>query len=148
MPEIVGSILIGADDLVIELVRSRIPEMQGRQFAYPTALGVVRRGQLVGGVVYHEYRGHDVQMSAAFDTRAWATEGTLRALWTYPFITMGCARATMIVARKNKRARKFLEHMGMTLEGVLRKGLDGVQDAFVYGLLREDCRWIKEKTNG
>jgi hypothetical protein len=144
-PQVVGSILIGADDLVIELVRSRIPEMAGKQFAHPRALGVVRRGQLVGGVVYHEFRGFDIQLSAAFDTADWCLPGTLRALWAHPFLTLGCVRATMIVGRKNRRARKLLMGMGMREEGLVRKGLDGVQDAVVYGMLRDECKWIKDK---
>jgi RimJ/RimL family protein N-acetyltransferase len=144
-PQIVGSILLGADDLVIEMVKSRIPEMRGKDFAFPRGLGVVRNGNLVGGVVYHEYRGHDVQMSAAFDSAGWALPGTLRALWSYPFDTMGCKRATMIIGRKNKRARRFCRGMGMTEEGLLRKGLDGMQDAVIYGMLRDECKWLKDK---
>ena len=82
---IVGSILIGADALVGEMVKSRIPHMRGEEWGPYTALGVVRRGKLVGGVVYHCYRGFDVQISAAFDQVGWALPGTLRALCAYPF---------------------------------------------------------------
>jgi hypothetical protein len=128
---IVGSLLLGADELVGEMVKSRV------------AIGVIRRGQLVGGVVYHAYRTFDIQLSAAFDTVGWALPGTVRALLAYPFNELGVSRVTAFTGRKNKKAKKLLTDLGFTLEGVAKRGLDGIEDAFAYGLLREDCRWLK-----
>ncbi len=88
-PIIIGSILIGADALVGEMVKSRISHMRGQEWGPCTALGVVRRGRLAGGVIYHCYRGFDVQVSGAFDQVGWALPGTLRGpvclsvLWNY-----------------------------------------------------------------
>lgn len=142
-PVIVGSLLLGADEMVAELVRSRIPHMREKSFGQCTAFGVIRRGVMVGGVVFHGYRGFDIIMSGAFDGPGWALPGTLRALCTYPFIDLGCKRVTTITGKKNKAARKFNEKFGFTLEGVLKHGLDGQQDACIYGLVKEDCRWLK-----
>src|SRR5689334_17844169 len=111
-PAVVGSILIGADALVGGLVKSRIPHMRGREWGPHTALGVVRRGKLVGGVVYHGYRGFDVQISAAFDEIGWALPGTLRALGAYPFLDLKVERVTVITGRKNRKARKVLCDLG------------------------------------
>jgi hypothetical protein len=33
--------------------------------------------------------------------------------------------------------------LGAVYEGFLRHGLDGDRDALVFGMLREDCRWLK-----
>ena len=140
---IVGSILLGADDLVSELVASRIPYMRNHSFGPCTALGVVRRGVLIGGAVYHNYVGHDVQVSIAFDSPGWALPGTLRALFDYPFNQLGCARMTALIGRSNKKSRKITEGLGFKLEGVHRKGLDGSEDAISYGMLKEHCPWIK-----
>jgi hypothetical protein len=52
-PVIVGSILIGADEMVSAMVAARIPHVSFDRY---TALGVVRRGALIGGAVYHNYR--------------------------------------------------------------------------------------------
>lgn len=142
-PVIVGSILIGADDLVSEMVRSRIPQMRDRSFGECTALGVVRRGVLVGGWVYHRYRGFDVMISAAFDRPGWALPGTVRALFEYPFHQLGCERISAWTGKKNRKARKALEDLGFVLEGVCKRGYDGVEDACMYGLLKQDCRWLK-----
>ena len=144
-PVIVGSILLGADEMVAGMVAARIPNLTFDKY---TALGVVRRGVLVGGVVYHHYIGHDIQVSIAFDSPGWALPGTLRALFDYPFNQLGCRRMTATIGRKNKKSRKICEGLGFKLEGVHPKGLDGQQDAMSYGLLKEDCRWIKDRNNG
>jgi RimJ/RimL family protein N-acetyltransferase len=144
-PLIVGSILIGADEMVAAMVAARIPHVSFDRY---TALGVVRRGVLIGGAVYHNYVGHDVQVSIAFDSPGWALPGTLRALFHYPFNQLGCRRMTAMIGRRNKKSRRMCEGLGFKLEGVHLKGLDGEQDVFSYGLLKEHCRWIKEREHG
>jgi hypothetical protein len=128
--------------MVAAMVAARIPNVS---FGEYTALGVVRRGKLVGGVVYHNYVKHDIQVSIAID-------GSLfmpwRALFSYPFNQLGCRRITAMIGRKNKKSRKICEALGFKLEGVHLKGLDGQQDVMSYGLLKEHCRWIKEREHG
>jgi hypothetical protein len=147
-PIIVGSILIGADALVGEMVKARIPHMRGQDWGPYTALGVVRRGKLVGGVVYHCHRGFDVQIGAAFDQVGWALPGTLRALCVYPFLEMKVQRVSVLTGRKNRKARKLLCDLGFKFVGVARRGLDGVEDAFIFEILKENCKWLKDRTNG
>jgi hypothetical protein len=139
---IVGSILFGADKMVAAMVAARIPNIS---FGEYTALGVVRRGKLVGGVVYHNYVEHDIQVSIAVDGASFMP---WRGLFAYPFGQLGCSRITAMIGRKNKKSRKIAEALGFKLEGVHPKGLDGQQDAMSYGLLKEDCRWIKDRNNG
>jgi RimJ/RimL family protein N-acetyltransferase len=131
--------------MVAAMVAARIPNVSFDRY---TALGVVRYGQLIGGAVYHNYIGHDVQVSIAFDSPGWALPGTLRALFHYPFNQLGCRRMTAMIGRRNKRSRKICEGLGFKLEGVHLKGLDGTQDVMSYGMLKEHCRWIKERENG
>jgi hypothetical protein len=139
-PYIVGSILFGADEFISNHVASRIPHMQA-PFGPCTALGIVRGGNLVGGVVYHGYVGHDIQVSIALDSSAFLP---WRALFAYPFEQLGCARLTAFTGRKNKKARKLLENLGFRLEGVHERALDGTSDAMSYGMLKENCRWIRD----
>jgi len=146
MAELVGSVLFGADDIVTEMVRLRIPHMRESSFGPCTALGVVRRGELIGGAVFHNYRGHDIEMSAAFDRPDWCLPQTVRTLFSYPFVQLGCIRMTTITGRRNKRARSANERNGFKLEGVARRALDGREDAFIYSMLREECRWIPQPT--
>ena len=130
------------------MVKSRIPHMRGQEWGPCTTLGVVRRGKLVGGVVYHCYRGFDVQISAAFDQIGWALPGTLRALCAYPFLELKVQRVSVLTGRKNKKARKLLCDLGFKFVGVARRGLDGNEDAFIFELLKENCKWLKDRDNG
>jgi RimJ/RimL family protein N-acetyltransferase len=144
MPGVVGSVLFGADDVVASFVKSRLPP--STRFRDYAALGVVRDGVLCGGVVYHNYceleHGSVIEASYAFDTARWAFPATLRTLFAYPFVQLGCARMTAIVAKGNKRSRRFVEGVGFHLEGVHPRAMDGKQTALSYGMLKEQCRWI------
>lgn len=144
-PVQVGSVLFGADELVAAFVRARLgPSTRFRDF---TALGVVRDRVLCGGVVYHNYceleHGRIIEASLAFDNPRWAFPQTLRTLFFYPFVQLGCVRMTSIVSKNNKRSRRFCEGIGFKLEGVHPCAIDGVKTALSYGMLKEDCRWIR-----
>lgn len=141
----VGSVVFGWDDVVVPFVQARIPLMQNSGFGACTALGVVRDGTLLGGVVYNNYNGHDIHATYAFDSPKWCTPGVLRTLFAYPFVQLDCVRMTAIVGRKNKHARNMVERLGFKLEGVHPKAADGRVDAMSYGLLRKHCKWIKPK---
>lgn len=147
MPEVLGSVLFGADEFVAQFVRAKLgPNNFLDKY---TALGVVRRGVFVGGVVYHNFHelpfGNLIEVSIAFDDASWALPQTLRTLFTYPFINLDCVRMTAVVGENNNRSRKMVQGLGFTQEGVHPKARDGRETAFSYGLLREDCRWIKPR---
>lgn len=145
---IVNDVLYGADADIIEMVRQRIPHAENGFSKDAVALGVVRHGRLLGGAVFDQYTEHQGQsnivMSAAFDSPAWCTRKTLRQLYSYPFVQVGCRRMTTITRADNATARKADLMMGFREEGVLRCYFPGDVDAIVYGMLREECRWIKD----
>jgi RimJ/RimL family protein N-acetyltransferase len=143
-PTRVGPLVFGADKVVAEFVRRRVPYARG-SFDPCAAIGVIRGEKLVGGVVYYDYLPdfRSIEVAFAFDTPRWATPTVLRAVCKYPFDQLGCVRVTAIVAKKNKRSRQMVEHIGFRLEGVARKGFL-VEDACIYGLLRPECRWLKD----
>lgn len=113
----------------------------GPEFGACQAIGVERDGELVGGVVYHDFREVDMQMSCAATDPRWLSRGRLRVFFAYPFVQCGCLRVSTIAARANKRARRLNEGLGFRLEGVARKAWQG-KDACLYGMLREECKWI------
>lgn len=145
---IVDAVLYGMDATVLAFVHERLPHVG--DFGPCVALGVVRDGALIGGVVFNNYnpRGRDIEISAAFDTSAWFRPRTLRRILEYPFATAECARLTLQVGRKGKPARAFAEKAGFRLEGVKRRGFDGRQDLMMYGLLASECRFLKGLAHG
>lgn len=141
-PMKIGHLVINADEFVAAFVKARIPYVS--DFGPYRAIGVVCNDRFVGGVVYHGYRqrDRDIQVSLAFDTPRFAMRQTLRGLFSYPFIELGCARMTAFVPRSNKRSRRFCEGLGFKHEGVARKAIAG-EDAFLFGMLRDECKWLK-----
>jgi RimJ/RimL family protein N-acetyltransferase len=146
-PLIVGSILIGADEMVKAFVAPRLPH-GGHFSSRDTALGVIRSGKLVGGVVYHDYTGSTVFVSIAFDDPKWALPGTLRALFDYPFNTLKVENFLAGTGRKNKRARKLLEGLGFELVGMVKNYWGIGKDSALYQMPRSKCRWLKENKDG
>lgn len=114
----------------------------GQQMA--SAIGVVIGNRLVAVCVYHTFRKMvpDIEMTIIADTPRWATRGAIQFLLAYPFNQLGCRRVTALIGRKNKRSRRLVEGLGWKLEGTCRRAWDGKQDCMVYGMLREECRWL------
>ena len=153
-----GALWVGVDEFVAAYVASRVPHMDARHGFGPrdpitgrlpyVALGVCVRDRFAGGVVLHSSHSVNgkkinIEMSAAFEPGSgWATKATLRQLFAYPFVQNDYVRLTTITARSNKVARKGNVALGFKLEGVARKSIDGREDAMIYGMLREDCRFI------
>lgn len=144
-----GSVLFGADEFVANFVRVRLGAHTRFVGGY-SALGVVRKGVFVGGVVYHNYcrlpHGNCIEVSFAFDDPMWALPGTLKTVCTYPFLNLDCNRVTALVAKSNLRSRSVVEKIGFRREGSHPKGMDGKEAAISYGLLREVCMWIKPRS--
>ena len=109
-----------------------------------TTLGLVSGHALVAGVVYNSFEACNVCAHiGAVPGGHWLTPRFLRAMFDYPFNQMGKRRITALVARKNKRARRFVEKLGFKLEGTLSHYYER-DDMIVYGLLREKCAFLPE----
>ena len=139
--QVVNDVLYGASADIVEYVRQRIPNAAFGFAPDAVGLGVVKQGQLLGGVVFDQYTGLNIVMSAAFESPRWATPKTLRQLFAYPFITAGCRRITAITTPENKAARAITK-IGFQQEGILRNFFPGDVDGVVLGLLREECPYL------
>lgn len=97
--------------------------------------------RVLGVVLYENYTGEDIEISAVGFETGWLTRSLLFSLFAYPFGQLDCRRVTSRVLSSNRAARRLCEHMGFRQEGLLRKALHG-EDIVVYGMLREECRFI------
>jgi hypothetical protein len=102
----------------------------------------------IGGVVITNYRDFDCAISVASETSLAWSDGVCRAVFTYVYDQLGCVRVTSYTKKSNKRCRAFLDGLGFQLEGTIRKGYSGKAAALVYGLLREECRWLGDYDDG
>lgn len=111
------------------------------------ATGVVLDDRLVGACVWHDYRvlerGAAMQGSFASVSPRWITRRVLGEMFAYPFAQLGVTRLWGIAARSNKKARSFNERLGFRFESMARRAWDGEEDAAIYSMLPEECRWLK-----
>jgi len=108
-----------------------------------TAIGLIDETQILAAVIYNDF--YEVGCSihiAAVPGRQWMTRALLKAAFTYPFIQLGYQRLTGYVPAKNWEARRLDEHLGFKQEGLLRQMLPD-DDVILYGMLRNECRFIK-----
>jgi hypothetical protein len=137
----VGSLglLVGYDEAIARWVTSRLglPD-----FEPCIAIGITRGADLIAGVVYAAYCQANIEMTIASASPAWCTRAVLKSLFWYPFEQLGCHRVTAITEGKNRPVREFLLRLGFQEEGVMRRSYLSGADAVIYGMLREECRWL------
>ena len=109
------------------------------QFKNARALGFANKSGLIAVVVLHDLSPPNVFLSWASESPRWMTRKTILTIFDWAYVQLRCERITGLVERKNKRARKIDEGLGMKLEGVLRKASPSGQDLFVYGLLKKEA---------
>lgn len=87
---------------------------------------------------YRNINGHILSDGSS----QWAKPEFIRAMFQYPFLQMGYARITAPIAENNKAARRFVEKLGFTLEGSMRGYRHDGDAQLIYGILREECRYV------
>ena len=133
-------VIYGRDFVISKWVGHRIDE---DDFGPCTAIGLEEDGNLIAGVVYNLYNGPSICMHvAAVPGKRWMTRDFLYRAFAYPFIQLGCRRVTGLVRVDNIEARRFDEHLGFVQEGVIRRGASDGTDMILYGMLKEECRWL------
>ena len=133
------SLVIG--EKVVEWVAKRTNEYGN--FGAAQGIGWGRNGALVAGVAYAEWNGPNVVCHIASDgSRRWATRSYLWTIFDYPFNQLKVKRITVCVGEGNGASRRFVEHLGFTLEATLDSAHPS-GDLLVYRMFRHDCRFLR-----
>lgn len=125
-------LLMDSPHEVLAFVQERIEmPLEPRGFQ---AIGVTRRGKLVGGCVFHDMQRNrgDIWLSIA-GNGAWLTDEVLHCFFWNIFENLACAHATCRLAEDNIKARRALERVGFVEEGRQRRAWDGKRDAILMG---------------
>lgn len=99
-------------------------------------------------VVYTDFSFPNICMHIAGVGKKWLTRQFLYKAFWYPFEYLKCTRVTGIVSSKNREAQVFDEHIGFIKEGLLRKAGSENEDLIIYGMLKEECRFLQRKNYG
>ena len=135
--------ILAREDLrVATWVAAQMPIFEFGSTPY-TAIGLANeQGQIVAGVVYQNFIKTCIDVHIAAVGRRWATREFLGECCRYPFEQLGCRRMTGLVPGKNARGADFDEKFGFKWEGRIRHILPDGDDIIMYGMLREECRWL------
>lgn len=106
-------------------------------------IGLEKDGELIAGVVYEGFNGHNVWVHLAGSPgRRWMTRQFLHAGFAYPFLQLGCSRLSGYVEAWNLEARRLDEHFGYQQEAVLHGAASDGGDVILYVMRKEHCRFI------
>lgn len=141
-------ILANQRELVAAWVASRIKDMGTPPQKDYEAIGFTKDGNLIGGVIYTNYfelapGQHDIRFTASGDP-GWLTKASLRVIFGYPFQNLACIRVSALCAKANKRSRDLVERLGFVAEGNIRHAFGTGRDGIYYGMLKNECRWIRD----
>jgi RimJ/RimL family protein N-acetyltransferase len=128
---------------VMRYVAARVDAETFKDYA---AIGLEQDGELIAGVVFDGKTGANIAMHVASNgTRHWMTPAYMAACFRYAFVHEKCNRITGLVRADNVDAQRFDEHLGFKREGQLRAACTDGTDLIIYGMLKEECRYIEGK---
>lgn len=101
-------------------------------------------GSILGVVVFSRFfDNRHCELTVVSDgSRRFITKAFAIAVAHYLWCQCNFERVTAIIAVENSRSLNLAEQLGFQVEGRLRRWYRS-GDAFILGLLREDCKWLK-----
>lgn len=119
-------------------------EKTGKKFYSYRTLGMTYDGRLVAAILCDRFGTFDCQVHIYTEPGVvWATPENCRAAFAFIFELLDRRRITCETPVSNPRMIRMNHRLGMVQEGVKRKGADDGGDAIIFGMLREECNWIK-----
>jgi hypothetical protein len=129
----------GHDALVADFVASLIPHCRRGFGPNVKAIGVIDGdGMLIYGVVYHNYdpdAGIIEISGAALPRTNWLTRETLRRIYTYPFLQVGCQMVVQRTPADDERLLYMLARYNfafVTVPRLFGRERDGVVCTLTY----------------
>jgi hypothetical protein len=116
---------------------------------------VVGRGHTVGlfddvkkepvaGCFYEGWNGASILLHCAGEGKTWLNREFLWYVFHYPFEELKVKKILSPVESTNTECRKFIEHIGFSLEATLEDA-SPKGNLLIYSMKREDCKWLSLK---
>jgi hypothetical protein len=107
-------------------------------------MGVMKDNKLALGVVFHEYQPtfKDICASITITDKSVLSRAVLKKLFEYPFKQLKLDRITCHIDEFNNPSRSLCTRLGFVFEGRLRQGSINENDLMIFGMLRDECRWL------
>tara|TARA_R110000803_G_scaffold22601_3_gene56065 strand:+ start:1544 stop:1969 length:426 start_codon:yes stop_codon:yes gene_type:complete len=108
-------------------------------------IAFVEDGNILGVLLFSDYDGHNIFVHLALDDPRCCQRRYIKLMFDYAFNQAKVSRMTAMCLNGYERNEKLLSRTGFVKEGVVRKFFrtgSGVKDAALYGMLKEECRWV------
>ena len=118
-------------------------------FSSPLWLCVSARddeGQLLGVCGFEFKNWFDAYISTASRDPRWVTRRMLRAMFTAVF--SHAVRVTAEVEPTNEDALGLAKRLGFEVEGYKKLAIEGRRDAFLLGMTKDTCRFLRAAPRG
>lgn len=122
-----------------------ICELTGETFSVPvySALGQYEGDRLTAGVIYHNHMGHDIGASIGVAPGSTLSRRFVFSMFHVPFYMLGANRITARIRESNTRSAQLVYRLGFRLEGTVRQGYKDGEDMLLFGMLKQECRWLR-----
>lgn len=107
-------------------------------------IGVMKDNRFALGVVFHEYQPNfkDICASITVTDKSALSRKVLKKLFEYPFKQLQLDRVTCQIDEFNNPSISLCTRLGFQYEGRLRHGSINDNDLMIFGMLRDECRWL------
>lgn len=106
------------------------------------AIGLLRKNEIVAGVVYENWNGRSIVCHIACQGRL--TSKWLAAIFDYPYNVCDVDKIIAPVASTNAKALKLVENMGFTEEARIKDASPN-GDLVLMTMARETCRFLGDR---
>lgn len=130
-----SNLVFGRDRDVADWLEDRLPVKFTGWFS---TIGLERDNRLVAGWLFNDYQNDNIEVAVASDGAI--TRGFINAAAHYVFVQLNCRRASCHVRTDNHKSIAFIERIGWVREGLRRAWFPDC-DAYVYGMLKHECKW-------
>lgn len=105
---------------------------------------LAQNGSILGVVVFSRFTEGNCEVTVASQSPHFLTKGFALNVAFYAFGQLKMRRVTAFIAVENERSLSLAEQLGFRIEGTVKSWFAG-GDAFILGLLRNDCKWLKDR---
>ena len=128
------SLIFDDKDRVGDWVADQMPD--GASWHNYYAMGAEKQGELVSGIVFENFNGHNVHIAVSKPTKLFLK--LLDHAFVYAFETCGLRRLTGLVEADNVKALQLDLHIGFKIEAVMKEAGSAGQDLLILVLWPEN----------
>ncbi|CAB4141066.1 hypothetical protein UFOVP413_28 [uncultured Caudovirales phage] len=131
-------------DFFLQCAQELLPDLSGWTHKNAYCIVVIYERAPIAYVVYSKVTDRNLEMSIVTTNAHWCNRKVLRHLFHYPFMTNKVARVTATCRASNQKVTSMLDRLGFCREGLLFDWYEKNEHAALYGMIKENCKWLRQ----